>query len=244
MLKINNFQFSILAKADLRFNFQLFFLTICLSLSTNSIAQEPAARKNLTAAEKRKFDYIYLESLSLKNADKFDAAFELFNHCLSIDSTASIVLYELSSFYLQMDEPEKAVSLLKEAVRYNPDNFTYKMALASVSLNTGMYGEAAEAYEDLVSARPDKTDLNYYLAEAYVRAGEIGKAIDTFDALEEIMGVNEPLSVQKFRLYMTLELPDEAFLELEKLAAKFPANARYPILIGDLFLEKKEMGNF
>ena len=242
MLKINNFQFSILAKADLRSNFQLFFLMICLSLSTNSIAQEPAARKNLTAAEKRKFDYIYLEALSLKNADKFDAAFELFNHCLSIDSTASIVMYELSSFYLQMDEPEKAVSLLKEAVRYNPDNFTYKMALASVSLNTGMYGEAAEAYEDLVSARPDKTDLNYYLAEAYVRAGEIGKAIDTFDALEEIMGVNEPLSVQKFRLYMTLELPDEAFLELEKLAAKFPANARYPILIGDLFLEKKEMG--
>ena len=241
MLKINNFQFSILAKADLRFNFQLFLLAICLSLSTNSIAQEPAARKNLTASEKRKFDYIYLEALSLKNTEKYDAAFELFNHCLSIDSTASAVLFELSTFYSLMDEPEKAASLLQKAVMYNPDNFTYKTALASVLLSTGMYGEAAETYEELVDARPDKTDLNYYLAEAYIRAGEIGKAIDTFDALEEIMGINEPLSVQKFRLYMMLELPDEAFQELEKLAAKFPTNARYPILIGDLFLERKDM---
>ena len=39
---------------------------------------------------------------------------------------------------------------------------------------------------------------------------------------------------------MALKQPDEAFLELEKLADKFPVNARYPILIGDLFLEKME----
>ena len=221
----------------------MFFLllTIAFPLFAEGVDQElPSDRKMLTASEKRKFDYIYLEALSLKNADKFDAAFELFNHCLSIDSTASAVLYELSSFYLQMDEPEKAVALLQEAVRYSPDNFTYKMGLASVSLSIGMYGEAAEAYETLIDRWPAKVDLNYYLAESYIHAGEIGKAIDALDALEEMMGMSEPLSVQKFRLYMMIEQPDEAFRELQKLADKFPTNARYPILIGDLFLERKE----
>ena len=198
-------------------------------------------RPILAATEQRKLDYVFLEALNLKNADKYDVAFELFNHCLAIDSTASAVLYELSSFYLQMDEPEKAVSLLKKAVTYSPENFTYKLALASISLNIGMYGEAAEVYEDLVKAWPDKIDLNYYLAEAYTQQGEIGKAIDTFDALEEMMGMSEALSMQKFRLYMTLNQSDEAFFELKKLAEKYPGNARYPILIGDLFLEKKEM---
>jgi len=234
-----NFQFSI-------FNFQLiclFFvlLTIVLPVSAVNANQEPqSVKKNLTDSEKRKFDYIYLEALNLKNANKYDAAFELFNHCLSIDSTASVVLYELSAFYLQMDKPEKAVALLKQSVRYSPDNSTYKMALAQITLSIGMYGEAAEVYEELINTWPDKIDLNYYLAEAYVQAGEIGKAIDTFDTLEEIMGMSEPLSVQKFRLYMMLEQSDEAFRELTKLADKFPANARYPILIGDLLLEKKE----
>jgi tetratricopeptide (TPR) repeat protein len=52
--------------------------------------------------------------------------------------------------------------------------------------------------------------------------------------------MSEPLTVQKFWLYMMLEQADQAFRELQKLAGKFPTNARYPILIGDLFLEKKE----
>ena len=257
----DNFQFSILTKALIPharqslsklclcshligiFRFQLIFLLlmIVLPLSADNTHQEPSAiRQNLTASEKRKFDYIYLEALSLKNADKYDAAFELFNHCLTIDSTASVVLFELSSCYLLMDKPEKAVSLLQNAVRYSPDNFTYKQELASVFLSLDRYGEAAETYEELVNARPDKTDLNYYLAEAYVLSGEIGKAIDTFDTLEEMIGMSEPLSAQKFRLYMMIEQPDEAFLELQKLADKFPADARHPILIGDLFLDRKE----
>jgi len=203
--------------------------------------QEPQpVRKILPASEKRKLDYVFFEALNLKNADKYDAAFELFRHCLAIDSTASAVLYELSSFYLQMDEPEMAVSLLKDAVRYSPENFTYKMALASISLATGMYGEAAEEYEELVKTNPDKIELNYYLAEAYTQQGEIGKAIETFDTLEEMVGMSEPLSMQKYRLYMMLEQSSEAFLELKKLADKYPANAHYPILIGDLHLEKKE----
>jgi len=37
--------------------------------------------------------------MNLKAAGKFDAAYDAFNHCLAIDSTASAVLYELSSFY-------------------------------------------------------------------------------------------------------------------------------------------------
>ena len=242
---MDNEQFSILNwvktfRPHLIFPFFI-LLTIVLPVSAVNANQEPqSVKKNLTDSEKRKFDYIYLEALNLKNTGKYDAAFELFNHCLSIDSTASAVLYELSAFYLQMDKPEKAVALLKQSVRYNPDNFAYKIALAQISLSIGMYGEAAEEYEELINTWPDKIDLNYYLAEAYIQAGEIGKAIDTFDALEEILGMSEPLSVQKFRLYMMLEQSDEAFRELQKLADKFPANARYPILIGDLFLEKKE----
>ena len=230
-------------------SFSVFQLYILLFLVVNVFPfyaanpEQPSqsVRPNLTATEQRKLDYVFLEALNLKNAGKFDAAFDLFTHCLSIDSTSSAVLFELSSFYLQMDEPGKAVSLLKKAVKYNSDNFTYNLALASISLSIGMYGEAAEEYESLIKAWPDKIDLNYYLAEAYIQAGEIGKAIDTLDALEEYTGMNEQLSVQKFRLYMALDQPDEAFLELKKLVDKFPGNANYPILIGDLYLEKKEM---
>lgn len=205
-------------------------------LSCVAVSQVEAMGK-----DQRKFDYFFYEGLNLKNAGKFDAAYDAFNHCLSIDSTAAPLLYELSSFYVQLDHPQKAVEMLKRAVANSKDNFTYKMALASITRNLGMYGEAAEEYEELVKDYPEKEELNYYLADAYTQAGEIGQAIDAYDALESVVGMNEALSMQKYKLYSQLEKPDEAFKEIEKLAAKYPMEARYQIVMGDLHLEKGEM---
>jgi tetratricopeptide (TPR) repeat protein len=188
----------------------------------------------------RKLDYFFYEGVRLKNAEKYDEAYEVFNHCLAIDSTSSAVLFEVASFYMQMDKPEKTVALLKKAVHYSPDNLSYKIALAAILLNLGMYGEAAETYEDLVNRYPDKIELNYYLAESLAQQGETGRAIELFNRIEDATGMNEHLSLKKYQLYMTLEKPDDAFRELERLAAKYSGDARYPILIGDLHLENKD----
>lgn len=221
------------------------FLLLLLAGTTPAGAKDikksaPAKPVELSAAEQRKFDYFFYEGLNLKNAGKFDAAFDAFKYSLEIDSTAAPVLYELSSFYVQLDRPDKAVEMLKRAVANSSDNFTYKMALATVTRNLGMYGEAAVEYEVLVKQYPEKTELNYYLAEALTQEGEIGKAIDAFDALESSIGMNEALSMQKYKLYNQLEQPVKAFQEIEKLAAKYPMEARYQIVLGDLYLEKGE----
>lgn len=191
-------------------------------------------------AEQRKFDYFFLEGLNLKAEGKFDAAFDAFNYCLAIDSTASPVLYELSSFYVQMNRPEKAVDMLRRAVAADSDNFTYRMSLATLSRNMGMYGETTETYEKLVEDFPKKTELNYYLADALTQEGEIGKAIDAYNALESSVGMNEALSMQKYKLYNQLGQQDAAFEEIEKLAKKYPMEARYQIILGDLYLEKND----
>ena len=191
-------------------------------------------------ADQRKFDYFFYEGLNLKTAGKFDAAYDAFNHCLAIDSTASAVLYELSSFYAQLNRPEKSLEMLRRAVAYSSDNFTYRLALATMSRNLGMFGEAAEEYEKLVKDYPGKPELNYYLADALTQEGEIGKAIDAYDALESSIGMNEALSMQKYKLYNALEQTENAFKEVEKLADKFPMESRYQIILGDLHLEKND----
>lgn len=186
----------------------------------------------------RKLDYFFYEGVKQKNAGKYDAAFDLFTHCLEIDSTSSPVLFELSSFYVEMDKPEKAVGLLQKAVDHAPDNFTYRMALATVSRGLGMFSDASAEYETLIQKFPDKTDLNYYFAESLTQEGEIGKAIDAYDALENSVGMNEAISIQKYKLYNSLNEPEKAMKEIEKLAAKYPMEPRYQIVMGDLYLEK------
>lgn len=221
--------------------FSLLLLTGIHPLHAEEVKKDAPTKVNeLNAAQQRKFDYFFYEGLNLKTAGKFDAAFDAFNHCLAIDSTAAPVLYELSSFYIQLNRPEKAVDMLKRAVANSADNFTYRMALATISRNLGMYGEAADEYEKLLKAYPGKPELNYYLAEALTQEGEIGQAIDAYNALESSIGMNEALSMQKYKLYNSLEQSDAAFKEIEKLAAKYPMEARYQIILGDLHLEKND----
>ena len=187
---------------------------------------------------KRKFDYFFYEGLKLKNAGKYDAAFDLFTHCMAMDSASAPLLYELSSFYMLMEQPDKAVGMLRRAVLHSPDNFTYKMALATITREAGMFAEAVDVYRGLVEKYPEKTELIYYLADVLIQSGETSKAIGAYNSLEVTMGISEGLSVQKYRLYNMLEKPDSALLEIEKLSAKFPLEARYPIMIGDLYLEE------
>lgn len=199
-----------------------------------------ASLNQLSPEQQRKFDYFYYEAANMKNAGKYDAAYDLFSYCLSLDTASSPVLYELAMFQLQRNRPEKAVEMLKSAVVHSDDNFTYRMTLAGLYRNLGMYGEASDSYEELVKRYPDKSELNYYLADALTQEGEIGAAIDAYNVLESTMGMNETLSLQKFKLYQTLKQPDKAFEEIEKLANKYPMNARYRLLMGDLHLENEE----
>lgn len=229
-------------QSKFHFVWMLLFQAVCVipGLAAQEINPEGVSKQTLSTSEQRKFDYFFYEGVKLKNAAKYDASFEMFRHCLQIDSTSSVALFELSSYYIQMNRAEKAVSLMKKAVSYAPDNLEYRNTLSTLLFEQGMFGEAAEAYEILIKAYPEKPELNYYLAESYSRMGEVGKAIDTYDALENVVGIHEALSMEKYRLYTTLQQPENAFGELIKLADKFPMEARYPIIIGDLYLQQNE----
>ena len=217
-----------------------FFVILFILFVCGNLCIDAQTRQKLSLNETRKFDYFFYEGLRLKHAEKYDSSFEMFRYCLEIDSTSSAAISELSTFYIFLDEPEKAATLMKRAVMYTPDNLEYRSALATLFFNLGKFSEAAYEYEILADAFPEKPELNFYLAEAYARMGETGKAIETFNALENVMGMIEAFSMEKYRLYMELQQPDSALNEIVKLAAHFPSEPRYQLILGDLYLQKND----
>ncbi len=205
-----------------------------LSASFSSMAE----RSSLS--DQRKFDYFFLEAIKLKEAGRISDAYNAFQYALEIDSTSSTVLYELSNYYMFLNQKQMALDALKKAVKYNNDNFEYKVALANLSRELNQNKEAIAIYEELVRKYPLKPELNYYLSDLYVRQGEIEKGIHALDVLEESLGMNQMLSMRKFQLYSTIEQKDKAFGEIKKLAEKFPNESRYVIMLGDLYLEQNQ----
>ena len=223
------------------------FLLLCIFFCFNLKAQEDKAVDNqnpsgqtLSEKDKRKFDYFFLEALKLKQGGKFSDAFNTFQYCLSIDSTSAATYYELSNFYSFLNNKQLALNALTKAVQYDNNRYNYQIALANLSREMGLNEQAIGIFEQLSKQYPDKIELNYYLSDLYARQNQIDNAIKELELVEESSGMNESISIQKYRLYTMKEDDAKAFNELEKLSDKYPYEARYQILIGDLYLEKKE----
>lgn len=217
----------------------MIFIAICIIPHAYSAGYSDSPAK-LSDSDKRKFEYFYLEALKSKQAGKHSDAYNAITHALSVDSTSSAALYEITNYYIAMGKNQLAFESMKKAVEYNSDQFEYKIALANLAREFGMNKDAETIYEELAKKYPDKPELSYYLSEIYTQQGEIQKAIQALNLLENSIGMNESISLQKFRLFTAIEQKDSAFLELEKLSEKFPTEARYPIIIGDLYLDQMQ----
>jgi len=186
--------------------------------------------------KRKKFDYFFLEAIRLKENDRFTDAFAAFTHALKIDSTSSVAWAELSEYFLFLQQDSLAIDALQKAVRFGPDNFEYKNMLADLYRESKRDDEAIAIYEELLKEKPDKYDFNFYLSELYLRKGDVEKSVKSLDDLENNIGINEALTMQKVRLYDHVGQTDKAIGELNRLAAKFPQESRYQLMTGDFFL--------
>ncbi|MDR1783986.1 MAG: tetratricopeptide repeat protein [Dysgonamonadaceae bacterium] len=177
-----------------------------------------------------------MEAIRLKENDNYTDAFSAFTHALKIDSTSSVAWAELSDYFLFLQQDSLAIDALQKAVRFGPDNFEYKTMLANLYRESKRDDEAIAIYEELLKEKPDKYDFNFYLSELYLKKGDVQKSVKSLDDLENNIGINEALTMQKVRLYDHVGQTDKAIGELNRLAAKFPQESRYQLMTGDYFL--------
>ena len=204
-----------------------------------SAAWMPAASQasGLTAEQQRKYDYYFLEAIRLKALQKYDAAFDLLQHCLEINPQAASALYELSQYYIYLKDDAFALHLLEEAVRYAPDNYWYAQGLANLYQKEGETEKAIALLEDMTTRFTNKLDPLYNLLDLYNRAGDYDKMLAILDKLELRMGKNEQLSMEKFRIYLQKDDTKHAFREMESLAAEYPLDTRYQVILADAYMQ-------
>lgn len=196
----------------------------------------------LTPELQRKYDYFFLEAARLKIQKDYAAAFNLLQHCLTINPNASSALYELAQYYIYLKQVPQGQAALEKAVENDPDNYWYSQGLANLYQQQNETEKAKKLLEGMVTRFPDKLDPLYALLEIYNQGEEYDKVIATLNRLEEKMGKNEQISMEKFRIYLQMKDNKNAFNEIENLVAEYPMDTRYQVVLGDVYLQngKKE----
>lgn len=197
-------------------------------------AETPVA---LTAEQQRKYDYFFLEAARLKIQKDYAGAFNLLQHCLTINPNASSALYELAQYHIFLKQVPQGQAALEKAVKNDPDNYWYSQGLANLYQQQSETEKAATLLESMALRFPDKLDPLYALLEIYNQAEEYDKVITVLNRLEDKMGKNEQLSMEKFRIYLQMKDNKNAFSEIESLVAEYPMDTRYQVVLGDVYLQ-------
>ena len=191
----------------------------------------------LTVEQRRKFDYYFLEAVRLKERGDMDAAFDMYSHCLDIHPESAATLFELAKFYMYLGQQQKGEECLRKAMKAEPGNYWYKETLAAYYQSKGENEKAIEVIEEMAFQFPSRLEPLMALAEMYKRVQDYPKVIQTLNRLEELDGKSEQISMEKFRIYLTMDNTQQAFTEIESLAKEYPYDMRYLTILGDVYMD-------
>lgn len=164
-----------------------------------------AAPRGLTQRQRAaKARYYYLEGARYQAKGQADAAYEMFRHAWLIDpSYAEAALeYGTNRMMLENDSisPDDLLASLHTARRFvdkYPGDFFENRLYAYMASQLDTNSEAIRVYNRITRNFPEKSAIQLYLADAYIRADSIDKAMQALENYEKIEGKSLSLSTRK-----------------------------------------------
>ena len=217
----------------------VFLLFACGTTGKQHSAKQNLAneeRDTLSYEQRRKYNYFFLEAVRLKQKGEYDAAFELYKHCLDIYPGSAPALYEISQFYMVLGQEQKGEEALKKAVRSDESNFWYKQTLAAYYQRKRDWAKAIAVYDDMAHQFPSRLEPLMALVDLYNQTKSYAQVVSVLNRLEELDGKSEQISMEKFRMYLLMDNQEQAFNEIESLSKEYPYDLRYQTILGDVYL--------
>ena len=223
-------------------SFRYILLLFIVLLASCGTARKGAATSKgeieLTYSDQKKYEYYFLEAVRLEQLERYDEAFEMLQHCLAICPTAPSALYKTANYHFALNQKEKAAEALASAVKGAPDNYWYQQTLASYYQSIREYDKAIALIEEMQESFPKRNgELLPALVGLYGHTEQYDKVIGALERLELITGKSEAISMEKMRNYLFMGNKEEAFSEMESLAAEYPDNSYYRVVLAEVYMD-------
>ena len=216
------------------------FGTTSCSLGKKAVDVSSSADKTLSGGQKVMYDEAFFNALSAKYAGDNDIALEHFQKCLSIQPNSDAVKYELSQIFVQLNYLENAEVMAQDIVSSDPENRWYLENLARIYQVSKKLDKSAEVYEKLISEYPNEITYYYELGSVYLYSNNASGAIRTYENLEAIIGFENSLAEQLYKLYAHQGMDAKAEEKLLELIEMNPTNVKFVGMLASYYKGKGE----
>jgi tetratricopeptide (TPR) repeat protein len=196
-------------------------------------------RTLLTSADSVAMQQMYFEGLRKKTIEDQKGAADLFARVLQADANNDAAMYQLAVYKKAQNSPAEAAQLLEKAVTLKPDNEWYWLALAQSYEQTNDIAKLQHVFDELLRINPAKPENYFNKANALFLEQKYDAALAMYDRLEQITGLNEDLAANRQKIYLKQGNIDKAAAELEQLIAANPGEARYYLMLGEIYNSNK-----
>ena len=190
--------------------------------------------------ENFKFNSHLFNALKEKSLENYEQALDQFQKCIKIDDKQAITFYESALINKGLGNLNLATEQAKISTELEANNRWYQLNYAEVLFSNQDFNSASVEYKKLLLKEPGNKELYFLLADTYIYDNDFMKAIEVYDDLEKIKGVDKMVSVQKHKLYMQLEKKKYAIKELKNLLEKFPNDVEALEMLSEVYLLNDE----
>jgi len=179
----------------------------------------------------------FIEGFHLRMLGRNNEALDIFREIADADAKHSASRYEISKIYAERRAFALALDYIRQAIKIEPKNKWYNLLLIDIYDRTGDHKSKISIYRQLIKEFPRDMSLYYGLANAYMQINNLSEAIKVLDEIENIIGVTEEVSIQKYQFYIMTGRNQAAINELKKLSLVFSGDPAYSMAIADFYLQ-------
>ncbi|MCD4736062.1 MAG: tetratricopeptide repeat protein [Bacteroidales bacterium] len=213
------------------------FVTSCKSTKTVSKGkQDGQISRTLKDKDVRPNTKVFIEASRQKYLGNYEEAIKLYLACLELDPSDDASSFELAKLYNSTNRIDEALSNAEFAADTDKGNKWYQLFYAGLLKKTGNYEQAVDVYDGLVTRNPKNPEYKNQLAIAYIYIGDLDKAIDIYNELEQQIGVTEEISLKKQSIYLQQDKIENAIEEIENLIADYPYVSTYYGILAEMCL--------
>ncbi len=177
----------------------------------------------------------FYEALKQKMIGNDDKALPLFLKVIKAEPEQPAPYFHVAELYKKHNDYTEALYYAGRAAELEPENVFYQLLYTEILTYFQRYDEAASILESLVEKNPRDRSLIARLAMVYEMKDDNKKAIEAYDRLEKVIGIDEGIIQAKKGLYLRMNDVEGAANEIRKLINANPGELSYLNMLADLY---------
>ena len=190
--------------------------------------------------EQLKADSRLIDAIGKQESGHIDEALRAYAAIAEEYPQYAAAWYQMSRLLQQRSWNDSAMACAERAVAIQPDNRWYLLHKAALHKQRNEPRKSVATWEQLVKLMPDELDYCYELSNACIEAEDFDGAVAALDRVEHRVGITEPISLQKQRIWAAAGRLDKSERELVRLADAMPHEKRYQAMLAEMYMSQEK----